>query len=93
MRQLISIAICILNQFCGINAILFYANQLFLDISHGDSNYAVRKSLELGLFQIFITLISGGVMDRFGRRTLMIGGEILIIFALVSGYYIIDFDQ
>jgi hypothetical protein len=32
-------------------------------------------------------------MDKFGRRTLMIGGEILIILALVSGYYMIDFDK
>jgi hypothetical protein len=32
-------------------------------------------------------------MDRFGRRNLMVGEEILIIFALVSGYCMIVFDQ
>jgi hypothetical protein len=62
------------SQFSGINSILFYSNQLFLDISGGDADYAVRKSLHLGLFQIVVTLFSGAVMDRFGRRTLMIGG-------------------
>ena len=32
-------------------------------------------------------------MDVFGRRTLIIGGEILMILALVSGYYMVDFDR
>jgi len=71
---MLAIAISIMAQFSGINAILFYSNQLFLDISHGDADYAVKKSLHLGIFQIVVTLISGGVMDRFGRRTLMICG-------------------
>jgi MFS family permease len=63
-----------MNQFCGINAILFYSNQLFLDISSGNVDYAVKKSLELGVFQIIVTIISGAIMDKFGRRSLMICG-------------------
>lgn len=31
-------------------------------------------------------------MDNFGRRTLMIFGEVLIISSLFSGYYMVDFD-
>lgn len=89
---MLAVVICIMNQFCGINAILFYSNQMFLDISKGDVDYAVMKSLELGIFQIVITLISGAVMDRFGRRTLMICGEVMIVSALLAGYYMIDFD-
>lgn len=81
-----------MSQFSGINAILFYSNQLFLDISHGDVDYAVRMSLYLGLFQILVTLLSGAFLDRFGRRTLMICGASMIIFALLSGYYMVDYD-
>ena len=88
----LSIVLCVLNQFSGINAILFYSNQLFLNISHGDSDYAVRKSLELGLFQIGVTLLSGSFMDNFGRRTLMLFGDLLIIISLLSCYYMLDFD-
>lgn len=31
-------------------------------------------------------------MDNFGRRTLMLCGDFLIIIALLSGYYILDLD-
>ncbi len=93
LRQFLGIAISIMSQFSGINAILFYSNQLFLDISHGDVGYAVKKSMHLGIFQIIVTLISGGVMDRFGRRSLMICGETMIIVALLTGYYMLDFDK
>lgn len=82
--------LCVINQFCGINAILFYSNQLFLNISNGDTDYAVRKSLQLGVFQIVVTLFSGGVMDWFGRRTLMLCGDAIIILALLSGFYMVD---
>ena len=71
---MLCIAICVMNQFCGINAILFYSNQLFLDISSGDTDYAVKKSLQLGIFQVIVTLVSGAVLDKFGRRTLMLTG-------------------
>lgn len=54
---------------------------------------AVKKSMYLGVFQIIVTIISGGLMDRFGRRSLMICGEIMVILALLTGYYMVDFDQ
>lgn len=47
----------------------------------------------LGIFQIVVTIISGGLMDRFGRRSLMIFGEIMVILALLTGYYMVDFDK
>lgn len=32
-------------------------------------------------------------MDNFGRRTLLIFGDILIILSLFSCYYMLDFDS
>ncbi len=31
-------------------------------------------------------------MDNFGRRTLLLGGSVMIIIALMTGYYMLDFD-
>lgn len=81
-----------MNQFCGINAILFYSNELFMGLSNGDTNYAVSKSLQLGAFQMVITLASGNLLDNFGRRSLLLVGETFVILALLSGYYMLDFD-
>lgn len=48
-------------------------------------------SFYMGVFQIIITLISGAVMDKFGRRTLTIIGTSIITMALILGYIILDF--
>lgn len=32
-------------------------------------------------------------MDNFGRKTLMLCGDFLIIVALLSGYYMLDFSS
>ena len=88
----LALILTISNQFCGINVIIFYANQLFTEISEGDTSYAVRMSFYMGLFQILITFISAIVVDKFGRRSLILIGEILIIFALLGGFYMLDYD-
>lgn len=80
-----------MTQFSGINAIMFYANQLFSNIGKGDSHYAVLMSFYMGLFQIAVTLVCGSLVDRFGRRSLMILGETIIVLALFSGYYLLEF--
>ena len=82
-----------MNQFCGINAIIFYANQLFASLSNGDSQYAVLMSFYLGLFQILFTIISGSLLDKFGRRSLMLLGETIIILSLLGAYYVLDYDK
>ena len=92
-RILLAIVLTVMNQFCGINAIIFYANQLFSNLSQGDSKYAVMMSFYLGIFQIIFTLISGSLLDKFGRRSLMLIGETIIIISLLSAYYVLDYDK
>jgi MFS family permease len=53
----------------------------------------VKKSLELGIFQVVITLISGYFMDNFGRRILMLGGVSLIILSLLGGCFMLEFSS
>ena len=76
-----------MNQLSGINAIIFYANQLFSTISNGDADEAVKLSFELGVFQIVITVISGLMLDKFGRKTLMIVGNVIIVMSLLAGFF------
>lgn len=75
-----------MNQLSGINAIIFYANQLFNTISNGDDDEAVKLSFELGIFQIVITVISGLMLDKFGRKTLMVVGNCIIVMSLFAGF-------
>ena len=70
----ISIVLAFANQLSGINAILFYAKQVFEQISNGDKIVAQQYTLYLGLLQVVVTFISGFLINRFGRRTLMLVG-------------------
>ena len=45
-------------------------------------------SFYLGIFQILVTIISGSLLDKFGRKTLMAFGLLLITLALLGGFYI-----
>jgi len=47
---------------------------------------ALKYTLYLGLLQVLVTFISGFLINRFGRRTLMILGESLVVGSLILGF-------
>jgi SP family facilitated glucose transporter-like MFS transporter 1 len=59
-------------RFCGINAILYYSTALFKHANLGI--LAPYASIGVGVILVLITLISGSLMDRAGRRTLHLLG-------------------
>ena len=59
-------------RFCGINAIMYYSTALFKHANLGDVGpYA---TIGVGVTLVSITLVSGSLMDRAGRRTLYLVG-------------------
>lgn len=87
---LISIVLAISNQFCGINAIMFYAKQLFTNLTGGDQEWIQRDLFGLGIFQVIMTFVSSFLLDKFGRRPLMLAGESIIVFSLFAAYFATD---
>lgn len=74
----------------GINAILFYANQLFTSIK--PATYTVKDCvLYLGAFQVFVTVIGSLLIDRIGRRTLMLIGQGITTGSLLMGWFFMGF--
>jgi major inositol transporter-like SP family MFS transporter len=88
-----TMVIGISGQVSGINAILFYAKFIMLDIT-GDETKARYSCFALGLAQIFVTLLSSLYLDRFGKRTFMLVGQSIILATLLSLFltYIINPD-
>ena len=62
------------NQLCGINAILFYAKQLFMRVTDDNNDLSQVIMIFLGLVQIIATLLSGKLMDKFPKKYFLIGG-------------------
>ena len=82
---MLGFVLAIANQLSGINAIIYYAKQLFERVS--DEKTALQYTFNLGLMQVIVTFFSGFMINNYGRRTLMLVGQSLIVLSLVSAYF------
>jgi sugar porter (SP) family MFS transporter len=78
---LLAVTFAIFNQVSGINAIIYYAPRIFEMTGLGKSS-ALLSSAGIGLVNFLFTLLALNVIDRFGRRRLMIIGSFGLIATL-----------
>lgn len=69
------------NQLSGINAFLYYAPRIFEEAGLG-AKTALLSSIGIGFINLIFTLIGVYLIDRLGRRKLMVFGSIGYIFSL-----------
>ncbi|KAA9393509.1 sugar porter family MFS transporter [Kocuria coralli] len=72
---LLAIAIAAFNQLSGINAILYYAPSIF-EMAGASGDVALLQSVVVGLVNLFATMAALTVIDKIGRRKLMLVGSI-----------------
>jgi len=80
---LLAVAIAAFNQLSGINAILYYAPQIFKMAGAGE-NAALLQAVAVGGTNLVFTIAAMAVIDHFGRRKLMIVGSIGYILSLTG---------
>jgi sugar porter (SP) family MFS transporter len=78
---LLAVLIAVFNQVSGINAIIYYAPRIFEMAGLGKSA-ALLSSTGIGLVNLIFTLIGLNLIDRVGRRTLMLVGSVGLIVTL-----------
>lgn len=78
---LLAVAIAAFNQLSGINAVMYYAPDIFRMASAGDDN-AFLSSIAVGAMNLVSTMTALTVIDKFGRRKLMPVGSIGYIVSL-----------
>ncbi|MFM2230628.1 MAG: D-xylose transporter XylE [Bacteroidota bacterium] len=79
----VGIGLSILQQLTGINAILYYAPEIFKSL--GSSIHAsLWETSVLGVVNLMATILAIRWVDRVGRRPLLIYGSIGMIFALLG---------
>lgn len=84
----LAIAIGLFNQLAGINAILYYLNDIFA--AAGFSRYSGNlQAVAVGAMNLFATLAAMTVIDRFGRRRLLLIGSVgmAVCLAGVAGIF------
>ncbi len=77
---LLAFLIAFFNQVSGINAINYYAPRIFQMIfGEGSELAALAGTIGVGAVNLTFTLLAFLVIDRFGRRAMIIGGSAMMI--------------
>ena len=80
-----TILIAMFNQLAGINAIIYYAPRIF-ELTGLTANTALLQSIAIGGTNLLFTLLALFLIDRVGRRTLLMVGSIgmIVFLSLIS---------
>lgn len=85
---IIGLILAIFQQWCGINVIFNYAQEIFASAGF-DINDTLKSIVATGLINLAATLIAIPLIDKLGRRKLMLLGSfgLCIIYGLMSLAY------
>lgn len=79
-----AVVLAMFNQLSGINAILYYAPRIF-EMAGFSKDQAFLQPIFIGASNLLFTLIAMSLIDKFGRKTLLIIGSIgMIVFLALA---------
>ncbi|WZO99002.1 sugar porter family MFS transporter [Isosphaeraceae bacterium EP7] len=79
----LAVAIALFNQLSGINALMYYAPTIFKMAGAGEGS-ALLQAVALGGTNLVFTMLAMTVIDRFGRRKLILIGSVGYLISLVA---------
>jgi len=80
---LMGVFLCVFSQITGINSIMYYAPVIFQSIGAAAGS-AVTQTAIIGGGNLIFTFVAISLVDRLGRKPLMIGGVTGMIVSLTS---------
>jgi sugar porter (SP) family MFS transporter len=86
----LGIVLAVFQQWCGINVIFNYAEEIFTSAGYGISGTLFNIVLT-GTVSLFFTVVAMFLVDRWGRKGLMLtgaGGLAIVYVAMAAGYYL-----
>jgi MFS transporter, SP family, xylose:H+ symportor len=78
---MLAVLIAMFNQLSGINALMYYAPQIFKSAGAGE-NSALLQTVAVGGTNLLFTMFALVIIDHFGRKNLMFVGSIGYIVSL-----------
>ncbi|MEI6287384.1 MAG: sugar porter family MFS transporter [Bacillota bacterium] len=84
---IIGLALGILQQFVGINTVMYYGPYIFKNVGLSGASAEILATFGMGLVNFFATIFVMFTVDRWGRKKLMLNG-MLVAFAslMILGY-------
>lgn len=85
---LIGIVLAVYQQWCGINVIFYYAQEIFTAAGYGVSD-VLFNIVVTGTVNLIFTLVAIRLVDRRGRKPLMLAGSagLAVVFGLIGASY------
>lgn len=78
-----AVMLAFFNQFTGINAILYYLNDIFASAGFGGVPGDLQ-AVAVGFANLMATLVGMTLIDRLGRKTLLVAGAAVMAIALAG---------
>ena len=79
----LAVTIGLFNQLSGINAILYYSSYIFLQAGYSKDSGDLQ-SVAIGATNLLFTMIAMSVIDRIGRKTLLLVGSVGLTISLAG---------
>ena len=70
-----TVLLAVFNQFSGINAIMYYAPRIF-EMTGLSKDGALLQAISIGVTNLIFTMLAILVIDKYGRRTLLVAGSV-----------------
>jgi SP family sugar porter-like MFS transporter len=85
---LVGVALAVYQQWCGINVIFYYAEEIFSAAGYGVSDI-LFNIVVTGTVNLLFTLVAIRLVDRLGRKPLMMAGSagLALTFGLIGAGY------
>lgn len=85
---IIGVVMAVLQQWCGINVIFNYAQEIFMAAGYGVSD-VLMNIVVTGITNVIFTIISMFVVDRWGRKALALIGAfgLAVIYSFMGAAY------
>lgn len=80
---LLALVLAMFNQLIGINAVLYYLNDIF-QMAGFDRTSQNAQAVAVGATMLIATIIALSLIDRFGRRTLLLVGSVGLAVCLAA---------
>jgi len=86
----VGVVLAIYQQWCGINVIFYYAQEIFTAAGYGVSGVLFNIVIT-GTVNLIFTLIAIRLVDRLGRKPLMMAGSagLAVVFGLIGASYVV----
>ena len=88
----LGIVLSVLQQFVGINVVLYYAGNIFRNMG-ASTDTSLLQTIIVGAINMLFTIIAVFTVDRFGRKPLMITGALIMALSMFSLGFAFFFKQ